>query len=42
MCSEVSPFCKLGTKFYVIFLTYLKPHMNEITVDHQCMSLVYV
>jgi len=43
VCSEVYPLCQLGTKFYVILLTYLKPLMNEITVDHQhLMSLVYV
>jgi uncharacterized metal-binding protein len=43
VCSGVSSFCQLGTKFYVTLLTYLKPLMNEITVDHQCiMCLAYI
>lgn len=43
VCSEVAPFCHLGTKLYVTLLTYLKPLMNEITVDHQCiMNLAYI
>jgi hypothetical protein len=42
MCSDEFPFCQLGTKFYVTLLTYLKPRMNEITVDHQhLMCLAY-
>jgi len=28
VCSGLSPFCQLGTKFYVTLLTYLKPFMN--------------
>jgi len=37
VCSGVSPFCQLSTKFYATLLTYLKPLMNEITIDHQCI-----
>jgi hypothetical protein len=43
VCSGVSPFSQLGTKFYITLLTYLKLLMNEITVDNQCiMCLAYI
>ena len=43
VCSGGSPFCQLGTKFYVTLLTYLKALMNEITVDYHCiMCLAYI
>ena len=42
VCSQVSPFCQLVTKFYVNLLTYLKPLMNEITVDHQYICVLFI